>query len=80
MGHLEPFVLMGQPPPRTCPECAVDHDPDQPHNRQSLFYQYKFYNEWGRWPTWDNAMAHCSDEVKTFWVKALKQFGIVIEA
>ena len=35
-------------PKGTCPECAVKHDPDQPHNQQSLFYQYHFYHEHGR--------------------------------
>ena len=30
------------PKPGTCPECAVDHDPAMPHNRDSLFYQMRF--------------------------------------
>lgn len=24
-----------------CPECAVKHKPDQPHNPESLYYQMK---------------------------------------
>jgi len=50
--HLGAFGLMPAAP-GTCPECAVDHPPELPHNQQSLFYQYKFYNDHGRWPTWE---------------------------
>ena len=44
-------------PPDTCPECAVKHGPNEPHNQQSLAYQYDFYGKNGRWPTWEDAMA-----------------------
>lgn len=47
-----------------CQECAVDHPSDQPHNAESLYYQYKFYAQHKRWPTWEDAMAHCTDEIK----------------
>lgn len=63
----------------TCPECATKHAPELPHNQQSLFYQYKFYNEHGRWPTWNDAMAHCADTVKELWTQTLKECGIEIE-
>lgn len=67
------FMMM--PPPGTCPECAVKHDPRMPHNKQSLFYQYAFYARNGRWPTWEDAMAHCAEEVKEVWRQALKEAG-----
>ena len=54
MGYLHEkygMTLFGRTPEGTCPECAVRHDPDQPHNRDSLVYQYKFYDQYGRWPT-----------------------------
>lgn len=60
------FILLGQTPDGTCPMCAVKHDPEMPHNQQSLAYQYKFYDEHGRWPTWHDAMEHCSKEIKAF--------------
>ena len=63
-------------PPGTCPECAVEHPADQPHNQQSLAYQYKFYDQHGRWPTWIDAMAHCTDEVKAFWIAELCSRGV----
>ena len=82
MGYIEKttgFRLLGKTPPGTCSICAVAHDPGQPHNRDSLCYQYKFYDEHGRWPTWKDAMAHCSEEVKEYWIQALSEHGVIIE-
>lgn len=59
-----------------CQECATAHEDRLPHNQQSMFYQYRFYNEHGRWPTWVDAMAHCSDHVKSLWTQALKDMGV----
>ena len=69
------FVLM---PPRlgVCPVCAVKHDPAQPHNRDSLYYQYRFFAERKRWPTWTDAMSHCDDAIKQFWKKELRERGV----
>lgn len=75
--HLSPFKLLPAPP-GTCPECAVDHAPEQPHNQQSLFYQYSFYEKNGRWPTWEDAMAHCADGIKGFWKTELRKRGVEI--
>lgn len=76
--HLGNFTLLPAPE-GTCPECAVNHPPDQPHNQQSLFYQYHFYNENGRWPTWKDALAHCPDGIKDIWIQALSERGITVE-
>jgi hypothetical protein len=81
MGHLKEkcgMTMFGKTPPGTCPECATAHGPAEPHNQQSLAYQYKFYVQHGRWPTWADAMAHCSDEVKTLWRDALAEQGIEV--
>lgn len=71
-------------PPGVCQECAVDHPHDQPHNQQSLHYQYRFYSEHGRWPTWTDAMAHCTPEVQALTRQALllvlKKHGLEIPA
>ncbi len=83
MGYLHEkhgMTLLGITPEGACSECAVKHDPDQPHNKGSLTYQYKFYNQHGRWPTWADAMAHCPEEVKAVWIQALKKHGIDVEA
>ena len=78
MGYLEKrhgVKMIGITPAGICPECAVEHDPEQPHNRDSLEYQYKFYDQHGRWPTWADAMAHCPEEVKKIWTQELKKRG-----
>ena len=59
-----------------CQECAVFHTPDQPHNPQSIYYQYVFLSKHGRFPTWMDAMEHCSTETKALWQAALKEKGI----
>lgn len=82
MGYLKErhgITMLGRTPPGTCPICAVKHDPVQPHNRDSLAYQYKFYDEHGRWPTWADAMEHCTQEVKDYWVAALAAHGVKVE-
>lgn len=63
------FTLI-PPAPGNCPICAYKHEPDQPHNRHSLYYQMAFHQQHGRWPTWADAMAHCSEEVKQAWMNA----------
>jgi hypothetical protein len=81
MGHLKDdrwITLLGNTPPGTCPECAVTHEPEQPHDCHSLAYQYKYYDRHGRFPTWADAMAHCPPEVKAFWSEALREKGVDI--
>ena len=60
----------------TCEDCATDHEPTSPHNAQSLFYQYKFFNEHNRWPNWKDAMKHCSEDMKAHWEKNLIELGV----
>jgi hypothetical protein len=61
--------------PGTCEECAVAHDPADPHNRDSLYYQYRFFAKFKRWPTWDDAMAHCSEDVKAIVRETVKEMN-----
>lgn len=81
MGYLKEkygMMMLGSTPPGTCPMCAVAHDSEQPHNIQSLTYQYKFYDQHGRWPTWADAMNHCSNEIKAYWTEELEKRGVDI--
>lgn len=78
--HLGGFTLLKNVPPGCCAECAVKHEPTQPHNQQSLFYQYSFREKHGRWPTWKDAMEHCAPEVKAAWIAALAKHGVEVEA
>jgi hypothetical protein len=65
-------MMLLPPPPNTCPICAVAHGADQPHNNQSLYYQYRFYGVRGRWPTWADAVAHCTPAVREAWQRELR--------
>ena len=64
------------PPMGVCSQCAKDHDPDEPHDAQSLHYQYAFYAEHQRWPNWHDAMAHCDPETRMNWIDALREHGV----
>lgn len=59
-----------------CSQCGRVHLPDAPHDNQALVYQYAFYAEHGRWPTWGDAMAHCAPEVQAAWTQALNAKGV----
>lgn len=59
------------PADEVCQECGVDHPWDQPHNQQSLCYQYSFFSTHGRWPTWSDAMQHCTPETQAIWKNVL---------
>lgn len=72
-------ALLMPAPPGTCPECATAHDPDAPHNAQSLFYQYSFFARRGRWPDWRDAVQHCAPDVRQAWTDALTRAGINVE-
>lgn len=54
-----------------CPVCAVKHDIAAPHNKESLHYQYRFFAQHQRWPTWADAIAYCSAEMQSAWKKEL---------
>jgi hypothetical protein len=62
--------------PGTCEVCATAHAPAQPHNQQSMFYQYRFFAEHKRWPTWADAMSHCDETTKAFWKSELAKRGV----
>lgn len=59
-----------------CSQCGRDHDPREPHDRQSLRYSYTFLAEHKREPKWRDAIAHCEPEVQELWRKALREQGV----
>lgn len=75
----EMCVILFPPVPGACQECAFAHDPEYPHNRDSLYYQMKFRKKNGRFPTWNDAMAHCSDSMKAESRDELARRGIDVE-
>lgn len=64
------------PSPDKCQECASDHDPDEPHNAQSLYYQMAFQMKHGRTPNWIDATAHCTPEIQSLWREELMKRGV----
>ena len=73
------MVLM-KPHPDACQVCAREHEPHLPHDRESLYYQMTFHAQNGRYPTWADAMAHCSPSTKHKWRSALQDHGIAIDS
>lgn len=79
------MALEGQllpPAADVCQKCATKHEPELPHNQQSLFWQCWFYrqNAGARWPTWADAMAHCTPEMRETWTKLLRERGVEVPA
>ena len=64
-------MILLPPAAGKCQECAVDHEHNEPHDQQSLYYQMRFKLTHGRWPTWEDAMGHCTDETKNIWAEEL---------
>lgn len=79
--HEIPFehVMLVPPRPGVCPVCAVDHDLAMPHNRDSLYYQMKFRRRYGRFPTWKDAAANCTPEIKKRFAEEYAKRGITID-
>lgn len=64
------------PPSNCCQICGVEHDERLPHNAQSFYYQYLFNAQYGRGATWDDAMSHCSNDIKKIFTEHLNKLGI----
>jgi predicted glycoside hydrolase/deacetylase ChbG (UPF0249 family) len=82
MGYLQEkhgIMMLKRTPEGTCSICAVKHDPRLPHNRDSLAYQYNFYDQHGRFPSWADAMAHCDPAVKAAWTELLEENGVKVD-
>ena len=73
-------IKITAPVPGACPICATKHDAHDPHDRDSLYYQNQFFKANKRFPSWWDAMSHCTDMTKTVWVDKLKKHGIILEA
>lgn len=69
-------VFIMPPMPGVCQECAVQHDPAMPHDKDSLYYQMRFYQKNKRWPTWADAMRHCNELIKAAWKTGLLEKGV----
>ena len=78
MGDGIEEIKVVPPAPGACRICATKHDPKEPHDRDSLYYQNWFHRKYKRFPTWEDAMSHCSKKTKAEYKKILAQRGIVL--
>ncbi len=69
-------MMLLPPSENKCQECAVEHEQEWPHDKNSFFYQFLFFNLNGRTATWEDAMAHCNEEMKQMWREELRAKGI----
>lgn len=72
-------VKLRAPIPGSCRICATVHDPSLPHDRDSLYYQMRFYQIHKRMPTWNDAMAHCSGTIQLQALQTLMDHGVIPE-
>ena len=62
-------------PPGHCQICGKRHEPSEPHDAQQLRYKLVFGGMIGREPTWADAIAHCSEEIRETWEGELRRLG-----
>ena len=62
-----------------CNQCGVFHSPLSPHYKDSPKYQKYFHDKYGRYPSWLDAMDHCTQEIKSLWVEELRKRDIDVE-
>lgn len=67
------------PGPGRCRVCATAHRKEDPHDRDSLYYQNRFFRKHKRFPTWEDAMSHCTEERKAAFRDELSHRGITQE-
>ena len=51
-------------PREVCQICGQKHGPAEPHDAESLYYKQYFHKAHGRKPTWEDAIAHCPNDIK----------------
>ena len=68
-------IRITAPVPGSCPVCAKVHEEQEPHDLHSLYYQNQFFKAHKRFPTWADALRHCSPMTQAVWVEKLKKEG-----
>ena len=73
-------VKLIPPRPGCCRICAAMHKPEEPHEKDSLYYQNRFFKKHRRFPTWEDAMSHCSEDVKAAFREELSRRNIDVDS
>lgn len=67
------------PTKSTCPICADRHAKHEPHNRNSLYYQMRFFRKHGRLPRWADALDDTSEMTRAYWMGEMIKKGVRLE-
>lgn len=65
------------PSPGVCQVCAQDHEPGEPHNRDSLYWAFARQEQGLPPATWSDAIAHCSEATQKLWATHLGELAKV---
>ena len=65
-------IVIPFPKEDACEMCGELHSRDQPHNLNSIVYQHRFRKRHGRYPTWEDAFAGCTESAKKRFRKIVK--------
>lgn len=79
MAAQDARIVILPPTAGGCAYCGDIHDQSEPHTLYSLTYQHKFRQQYGRYPTWADAMRHCPPAVRKRAIARLAAQGIVVE-
>lgn len=71
-------LVLLPPAPDRCQVCATRHGPAEPHNPTSLYWQMARSLAGEPPPTWEEALTHCTPEVRADWVARLRQAGVEV--
>lgn len=69
-------MLLPPDDPNICQTCNTDHPAGHPHKFESLYYQYAFLADHGRWPVWRDSFAHCDPQIQEVALRVLAKHGI----
>lgn len=72
-------MMLLPPHPDACQVCARKHQPDQPHDAQSLYWHTARRLQGLPPPTWADALEHVAPEVREAWVAGLAKHGVVVD-
>lgn len=64
--------------PDRCQVCAAKHEPEMPHDAQSIYWAMAARMQGKPAPTWKLAMEHCSPEMRRAWTDELKKMGVEV--
>jgi len=66
-------LLLLPPGPGVCPLCAQKHGDELPHCWESFYYKVRFFRAHGRLPTYEDAAAHCTPEVRDVFLRTYEE-------